>query len=114
MNLDWLTKRDLRLVLGMLTLFISLFLFEKFYRSNKLKKSEETYAIFIGYNGGVGNSKPDFRFISSSGKVIEASIDFDGKLDFCDTVWIKYSISDPSIAEVIDTDYKKYMVNKKP
>lgn len=79
------------------------------YRYFMLKKTEETYAVFIERNIGVGITQKYFKFQTKDKEKVIASIVYRNKIEIGDTVWIEYSISNPKVIKVIDKDYKKHM-----
>jgi hypothetical protein len=79
------------------------------YRYFHLKKTEETYAIFIGDNRPSTASVDYFKYKNSDGKVYEVGCAYASHLEIGDTVWIKYSTTDPTLIEVLDKDFEKYM-----
>lgn len=83
-------------------------------RSSSMDETKETFGVHAGSVNSVGNNQKLFEFRTSNGKLIQAAIDYYGKARIGDTVWIKYSISKPTIAEVVDEDYIKYMKNVHP
>lgn len=74
-----------------------------------LKKTKETYAVYIERNIGVGITQKYFKFLTKERKEVITSIVYSNKVDIGDTVWIEYAVSNPKIIKVIDKDYKKYM-----
>lgn len=79
------------------------------YRFKMLKETNKTFAVFVEYNIGGGNTQKFFTFQTASNEKIKAAVTFTEKLEIGDTVWIEYSLSYPKVIKVIDKDYKKYM-----
>jgi hypothetical protein len=97
-------------LLLLITLSITIVLFYKNYLLNK-GETKETYAIYIGHQGGVGHSNEYFRYTNEKGEIVEGAVAFNHKdLDLNDTVWIRYSLFDNNVIEVIDMNYKRHMV----
>ena len=89
-----------------LTIFILIFLFQ-LYKKKSLKNSIETYAVYIGNTGGVGDATKHFKFKTKENKEIESNCSSNLKLEIGDTVKIKYSIQHPMYIEVIDQNFNK-------
>ncbi len=81
------------------------------YRGRKLKEYEETFAVFDGISRVIGSTRGVYIFKTKSGALVETEISYN-KLNKGDTIWIKYSIDDPTVAELVDKDYSKYMKKK--
>ena len=99
-------------------LLVSIFIIigiTELYRTFSLEKSKNTFAVFVGYKGGVGNANKFFTYFNEIDKTkIETFTSYHNEeLEIFDTVWIKYSIKDPNVIEVVDIDYRKYMKNQK-
>ena len=73
------------------------------------KNTSETYAVFTEYNIGVGVTQKYFKFKTKQGKECKSSVVYVDNLNIGDTVWIKYSIDDTQIIEVLDKDYKRHL-----
>ena len=99
-------------VFGLLMFFIVLILCNEIYRNHLLKETKNTFAISTGRKGGVGNAEEYFLYfnkLENRNIEINCKTNFKTIIEIGDTVWIKYSIKDPKIIEVIDLDYKKYI-----
>lgn len=105
-------RKNKKLLITLL-LFVSIalcihFIKEK-YRTSKLKNTQETWAIYISNSNTVGISGARFFFLNEKGKRINVLMNKSVKYDVGDTVWIKYSLYDNTVAEVIDPYYmQKY------
>lgn len=104
-----------RNIYGLLVSVLVIIGISELYQAYALGNSKNTFAVFVGYKGGVGNANKFFTYYNEIENVkIETFTTYhNGELKILDTIWIKYSISDPNIIEVIDLDYKKYMKNQK-
>lgn len=98
------TKNGIGLFLALVILFV---LFE-IYKSWALKSSIETYAVFVGFTGGVGDGCEHFEFRTKENDLIEAKGCTDLKLQIGDTVRIKYSTQNFQYIEVIDRNHEQY------
>ncbi len=96
-------------VLG-ISIFIVLFILSiLFYRKFYLKNHHNTFAIYMGTEGSAWGRTRIIKFKTQNGIFVKAEVNYENNLNIGDTVWIKYSIEKPEIAEIIDRDYKKYL-----
>lgn len=95
-------KNAMGLFLSLIVLFVSF----ELYKNWALKRNIETYAIYVGLTGGVGDGTEHFKFITKENQEIEANCITNLKLEIGDTVRIKYSTHNPKYIKVIDRNYK--------
>jgi hypothetical protein len=100
-------KPAIGIALLIFAIVMTLVIYEKF----ALNNCYYTYAIYKGTEGSGVAINNVITFNTIDGIKTKAKIYYSGKYEVGDTVWIKYSIRDHSVAEVIDTDYKKYLKN---
>jgi hypothetical protein len=98
-------KGDLKQIIGLVVGLGIVFFLGYLYKEWAIEDYKETTAVFVN-EGRYGKL---FKFTSSDGIRIEASTQFNQKLDIGDTVWIKYSTFDEDVIEVIDKNYKKHL-----
>jgi hypothetical protein len=104
-----------RNIYGLLISVLFIIGIAELYRTYSLEKTKNTFAVFVGYKGGVGNANKFFSYFNEIENLkIETFTSYHNEeLEISDTVWIKYSIKDPNVIEVVDIDYKKYIKNQK-
>lgn len=107
----FLKKGDLKTSIGLLVSFVVIIFLNWLYQNWAIKEYNETYAIYIGTTGGVGDGAKYFKYKSNKNVYIEAGDKFRFKtpIKIGDTVWIKYSKYDNDIIQVIDADYKRHL-----
>jgi hypothetical protein len=99
-------SKNTKNAIGLFIALIGLFVLFELYKNWSLKSNIETYAVFIGYVGGVGSGSEYFKFKTQENEKIEANCSTNLKLEIGDTVRIKYSIHNPMYIKVIDRNYK--------
>ena len=82
------------------------------YRYFHLRKRAETYGVYVRDNNLASSPLKYFKYKTETGVIYEAPNGYNRYLNIGDTVWIKYSITDPMVIEVLDKDYLKYMKKK--
>lgn len=107
----WLKKGELKTAIGLILSFGVIILLIVLYQNWAIKDHKETFAIYLGRTGGVGDGTMHFKYTPNEKEEVEASdkFSFNTPLKIGDTVWIKYSTYDHKIIKVIDTDYKRHM-----
>lgn len=109
-------KEIIKPILLFVVVFICVYGIIKLYRWYQIKDYEETFAIYIGREGAIGNPGDTFRFNTKDGSTVDSNPYHylnekaaELKLKKGDTVWIKYAVNDPHVTILVSTDYKKYM-----
>lgn len=103
-----MNKIQITQVIGLFGLVILTIVGIHLYRDTMLQNTDETFAVFVEPNVGVGITQKKFKFQTRSGELVEASVVYKESIDVGDTVWIEYSIENPSVIKVLDLNYKKY------
>jgi len=88
-------------VIGLLSVVIIAILSIYFYRHLMLKNTEETFAVFVEKNVGVGITQKKFSFKTIENEIVISSVVYSRKINIGDTVWIEYSISNPNVIRVL-------------
>lgn len=101
-------------VIGMFGIAYILSLFESNKKSRLLKNYSTTWAIYESDVVGVGAAGSHYKFHNVDNKEVTfVDKTFKG-IQIGDTVWIKYSNEDNTVAEVLDIDYRKYYKSYNP
>lgn len=95
-------------LIGLLTFIVVTISGIYIYKYFMLSDTNETFAIFKGRNVGVGITQKYFEYKTDNGKLVKASVVYKEELEEGDTVWIEYSILNPSVIRVLDKDYSKH------
>lgn len=109
MTKNEMDRLERKKIIGLITFLVAFPCLLYGYRYYALKNTEETFGVFIEKNEGTGINQKYFLFKTKNGKTYKSSTIFKERIKIGDTLWIKYSISDPKIIDVIDKDYKKYL-----
>lgn len=98
-------KQVIGILISLSIIILSVYL----YKSFTLRNGKETFAIFVEKNIGVGITQKYFEYKLPNGEVVKASVVYNEDIEIGDTVWVKYSTSNPQIITVIDKNYKRHL-----
>lgn len=107
-----MNKIEKKAIIGILVIIVGFLAYTVLYRMYYLNQHKFTYAKYIGTEGSAWGKSQIIEYKTEKKKTIKAPINHIDYLKIGDTVWIKYSVKNTSIVEVIDRDYKKYLKGK--